>query len=139
MVSTTTTTEFDETIASACRTAVGDSLRTVIYFTPDSFDVLYVRDDLYDGEEEAVRRVKELFVENERIGFGDAETYRKLTPEPNVEPDVGEYQFTMRIFEYGFLSRVIEGDRGVLTTTDGLQIDAFKELAVTLRKLLAEA
>jgi len=138
MASTETTTELAETITSACRTAVGDSLRTVIYFTPDGFDVLYVREDLYDGEEGAVRRVKGLFVENEQIGFGDAETYRELTPEPNVEPDVGEYQFTMRIFEHGFLSRVIQGDHGVLTTTDGLQIDAFKELAVTLRKLLAE-
>lgn len=118
---------------SACRTAVGDSLRTVIQFTPETFDVLYVRSDL--GDVEQIRREKARFVENERAGFD--EDYSD-TVETGEEPDIGAYEVTVRVFTDGFLSRVIVGDRGVILTTDGLDVDVMEELSVTLRRLLAE-
>ncbi|WP_129114971.1 DUF7522 family protein [Halegenticoccus tardaugens] len=133
-----TTDAFADSIVSTCRTAIGDSLRSVIYFTPEEFDLLYLRRDLYlDGAERA-REVKSVFVENERLGFSSRETYSQLSMEPDTEPEIGEYEFTIRVFSDGFVNRVIVGDHGVILTTDGLDIDGFEDLAITLRKLLAE-
>ncbi|WP_255197351.1 DUF7522 family protein [Halorarius litoreus] len=123
-----------DSLVSACRAAVGDSLRTVIEFTPDAFEVLYVRRDL--GDVAQVRREKAQFVENERVGFD--EDYG--TPiESGEESGIGAYEVTVRVFTDGFLSRVIVGDRGVILTTDGLDVDVMEELSVTLRRLLADA
>ena len=123
-----------DSLVSACRAAVGDSLRTLIEFTPDDFEVLYVRSDL--GDVAQVRREKAQFVENERVGFD--EDYRD-TSESGDEPTIGRYEVTVRVFTDGFLSRVIVGDRGVILTTDGLDVDVMEELSVTLRRLLADA
>ncbi|WP_254768114.1 DUF7522 family protein [Salinilacihabitans rarus] len=132
------TDDFAETIVNTARVTVGDSLRSVVYFTPDDFELLYVRADLYAGDEDAVREAKGAFVENERVGFADVETYESLATEPNVEPDIGEYEFTVRVFSDGFVSRVIVGDRGVLVTSDGIEMDPFEEMAIALRKTLAD-
>jgi hypothetical protein len=129
-----TAPSLSDSLVSACRAAVGDSLRTVIEFTPDEFEVLYVRSDL--GGAERVRREKARFVENERAGFG--EHYGDAV-DAGGEPDIGAYEVTVRVFTDGFLSRVIVGDRGVLLTTDGLDVDVMEELSVTLRRLLADA
>jgi hypothetical protein len=123
-----------DSLVSACRAAVGDDLRTVVEFTPESFEVLYLRNDL--GDVETARREKARFVESERAGFD--ERY-----DPAVEagdaPDIGRYEVTVRVFTDGYLSRVIVGDRGVLLTTDGLDVGVMEELSVTLRRLLADA
>ncbi|WP_255148645.1 DUF7522 family protein [Halorarius halobius] len=123
-----------DSLVSACRTAVGDSLRTVIWFTPDAFEVLYVRSDI--GDAASVARRKEQFVESERAGFG--ESYRRDTIDAGEEPGLGDYEVTVRVFSDGFLSRVIVGEQGVLLTTDGLDVDVMEELSVTLRRLLAD-
>jgi hypothetical protein len=39
-------TEMADSLVSATRTSLGDTLRSVVYFTPSAFDVLYVRQDL---------------------------------------------------------------------------------------------
>ena len=59
-----------ESIVSAVRTALGDTGRCVIYFTPSTFEVLYVRQDLYRSSE-AVREAKSQLVEVERVGFAE--------------------------------------------------------------------
>ncbi|MFC7046235.1 hypothetical protein ACFQH6_13160 [Halobacteriaceae archaeon GCM10025711] len=40
------------------------------------------------------------------------------------------------MFEDGFVNRVISGDRGVLLITDGLDVAAFEQVAVSIRTLL---
>ena len=130
--------EFADSLVSTCRAALGDLLRSVVYFTPEEYELLYLRSDLYGGDEERARAVKAEFVENERMGFTSDETYGKLADE-DAEPGVGDYQFTVRGFSRGFVNRVIVGDRGVLLTTDDLDIGEFEELAVTIRKMLADA
>lgn len=130
--------EFAEQLVSTCRTAVGDAVRSVIYFTADEFDLLYLRTDLYGGDRERARAAKKKLVENERLGFTTQETYNETADAPGVEPDIGEYEFTIRVFSEGFISRVLVGDRGILLTTDGIDIDAFEDMAVALRRLLAE-
>ncbi|WP_433624592.1 DUF7522 family protein [Halomicrococcus sp. NG-SE-24] len=130
--------EFADQLVSTCRPAVGDALRSVVYFTPDAFDVLYVRSDLYDGDTEKARSAKAVFIENERLGFSSSETYNELSPEEGMEPDIGEYEFTVRVFSDGFVNRVVVGDHGVLLTTNQLYLNDFEELAVSLRNQLAE-
>lgn len=137
MTETGISEEFADQLASTCRTAVGDSLRSVVYFTPDAFDLIYLRSDLYDGDHERAREAKQTLVENERLGFDSAETYNK-TAKAGFEPDIGEYEFTIRVFSKGFVNRVIVGDHGVLLTTNELRITEFEELAVALRKQLAD-
>ena len=130
--------EFADQLVSTCRPAVGDALRSVVYFTPDAFDVLYVRSDLYDGDTEKARSAKRVLIENERLGFSSSETYDELAPERGMEPDIGEYEFTIRVFSDGFVNRVIVDDHGVLLTTNQLYLNDFEELAVSLRNQLAE-
>jgi hypothetical protein len=138
MTETDISEAFSDSLVSTARTALGDTLRTVVYFTPEAFDVLYLRSDLYGGDPDRAREVKGRFVNNERLGFDSQETYRDLGEEPDAEPDIGEYEFTIRVFSDGFISRVIVGDHGVLLTTDGMEIQSFEELAISLRKLLEE-
>jgi hypothetical protein len=114
------------------RTATGDSLRSVIYFTPDDFDVLYLRSDL--DETADTRDTIEKFVASERLGFDSQEQYRGIS----TELAIGEYEYTLRMFADGFLSRIIVGEHGVILTTDGQDIDNFKVVAVALRLLLVE-
>ena len=129
--------EAADQLVRACRTAVGDSLRSVVYFTPESEQFLYLRSDLEERGERS-REVKRQFVENERMGFTSQETYDRLTEEGDARLDIGDYEFTVRVFTEGFISRVIVGEHGVLLTADEMHVDEFEELAVTLRKLLAE-
>lgn len=136
----TPASDFFESLVSACRAGIGDDLRSVVYFNPERFDVLYARSDLAtdDDRDPAGQGVRAIFVETERSGFDVEPLYTELSAEGGAEPALGEYEFTVRVFADGFVSRVIVGDHGVLTTTDGIDADAFREIAVTLRKLLAE-
>ena len=83
----------DETAAelvSACRTAIGDQLRSLTYFTETDFEQLYLRSDLEADADLAG------FVDYEALGF-DAHTAYQGT-------ELGDYQFTIRKFDRGFLS-----------------------------------
>jgi len=130
--------EFADQIVSTARPAVGDALRSVIYYTPDAFDVLYVRSDLYGGDTEEAREAKRTLVENERLGFDSRETYKGLTNAEEVEPAIGEYEFTVRVFSDGFVNRVLTDDHGIVLTTNALYLNEFEELAVSLRTLLTD-
>jgi hypothetical protein len=129
-------TELSDSLVSTARTGVGDTLRSVVYFTADEFEVLYLRSDLYDDEERA-REAKGRLVDVERAGFVDGSAYSSLAADDEEGPRFGEYEFTIRVFRDGFVSRVIVGDHGVLLTTDEMAVTEFEEVAVTLRKLLA--
>ncbi|MFP9061249.1 hypothetical protein ACLI4R_12035 [Natrialbaceae archaeon A-chndr2] len=131
--------EFAESLVSTSRVTVGDTLRSVIYFTPEDFEVLYVRSDLYGGDEDLMHEAKLTMVESERVGFQETEGYNKQSQTgTSVEPTVGEYEFTVRVFSEGFISRVIVGDRGVIVTSDEIEIGPFEDMSVAIRKMLAE-
>lgn len=129
------TTEYSDSLVSLSRTALGDTLRSVVYFTPGEFEVLYLRSDLGMDPVRA-RSAKLELVGNERLGFSTQETYRDLAEAPGVEPSLGEYLFTVRAFTDGYVARVIVGEQGVLVTTDSMDIDAFEEFAVAARRAL---
>ncbi|MFH5798973.1 hypothetical protein [Haladaptatus sp. CMAA 1911] len=128
---------FAEEIATTCRTGIGDTLRSVIHFTPTDSELLYLRSDLYGGDRAVAKERKAVFVANERLGFGTHETYRRLGEE-GFEPILGEYELTIRAFADGFVSRVIVGDHGILMTSDNLPIADFEDVAVSIRKQLED-
>ncbi|WP_137285159.1 DUF7522 family protein [Halorussus salinisoli] len=111
-------------LVSACRTSVGDELRSVTYFTEDDEEQVYLREGL-EAEADLVG-----FTDNERLGFRTQAVYH--------DTELGEYLFNIRVFERGYLTRVIVDDHGAFVTTDEMEIDLFKELASAVRTVLAE-
>lgn len=109
-------------IRSACRTAVGDSLRSITYYTQDAYQQLYLRPDL-DSDADLAG-----FVEHESIGFRAQTAYRGS--------ELGEYRYTIRAFENGYLTRVMVGKHGVFVTTDGLTMRRSEDVAAALRSVL---
>lgn len=110
-----------EQIVETCRTAIGDELRSVVYFTGDDYEQLYVRENLsIDADVEA-------FVENERAGFARAR---------DAESELGPYEYTVHAFENGYLTRVVAGGAGVFVTTDELSIRRFRDAAVAIESVL---
>ncbi|GAA0197970.1 DUF7522 family protein [Haladaptatus pallidirubidus] len=81
--------------------------------------------------------MKTVFINNERLEFGTHETYNRIR-EDGAESDIGDYELTIRAISDGFISRGIVGDHGVLLTSDSLHIVNCEEVAVSLRKMLAE-
>lgn len=126
-----------DSIVSICRAGLGDSLRTVITFTPSDYEVLYLRADL-EGDRHHRRKLHEDFVDIERFGFASQGRFNQLSAEHDTEPEIGSYVATIRVFTNGFVARVIVGDYGVVVTTDELDIASFEDLAVAIRTLLAE-
>lgn len=111
-----------EELISAARTATGDELRSIVYFTATDYEQLYLRSDLEAAADMGP------FVANERLGFTSQQTYG--------ETELGEYQSTIRTFDFGYLTRVIVGDAGVFVTTDEMDIDRFEEVSTALRRVL---
>ncbi|MFC6952934.1 DUF7522 family protein [Halorubellus litoreus] len=104
------------------RAVVGDGVRSVTYFTPDDVDQLYLRDDLEPDADVAG------FADTERLGFRSQTDYD--------DSELGDYTFTIRVFDHGYLTRVIHDDHGVFVTTDPLTRDRFEELAAALHEEL---
>ncbi|WP_254536928.1 DUF7522 family protein [Halomarina litorea] len=129
-------TTLSDSVVGTARTGLGDALRAVVAFTPEDCTPLYLRSDLRD-EERDVRPDIERFVAIERGVFAERDGYGDLATTSGAEPAIGEYEATIRLFSEGFVGRVVVGDRGVLLTTDEMDIDAFEEVSVALRKVLA--
>jgi hypothetical protein len=127
--------ELTDSLVSATRTSLGDTLRSVVYFTPSAFDVLYVRQDLY-GSPEAAREAKAQLVELEQAGFAER-PLRTLIAQQEVGSDIGPYNFTVRFHENGFVVRVFHDDVGVLFTADRMDVRAFEEAASAIRGVLS--
>ena len=113
-----------EPLVSAVRTAIGDDLRSLVSFTRDDFEQLYLRSDLERGAD------VEGFVGNERLWFDAMTAYGGS--------ELGEYQFTVRAFTDGYVVRVVEGDRGAFATTDRIPVGEFSEVATAMRGVLRE-
>lgn len=111
-----------DALIRAARTATGDELRSVTYFNESAVEQLYLREEL-DRTADLVG-----FAESERHGFHARSLYR--------DTQLGAYQFTVRVFANGYLTRVIANGHGVWVTTDSMEIDRFEELAAALRALL---
>ena len=113
-----------EELRSVCRTTVGDELRSITYFTEEEVVQLYLRSDL--------KRTADLvgFADHERLGFRSQSAYRNT--------QLGEYQATIRMFENGYLSRVIRGPHGVWVTTDEMSMERFEELTSALESVLED-
>ena len=109
-------------LISAIRTVVGDELRSITYFTEEEVEQVYLRGDL-EAEADLVG-----FADTERLGFRSQTDY--------TDTELGPYRFTIRVFDQGYLTRVIEGDHGVFVTTDPMVRDRFEELAAALRETL---
>jgi len=106
-------------LVSAVRTAGGDEVRSITYFTEDGVEQVYLRGDLETGADLVG------FADVERLGFRSQTDYQGS--------ELGEYRFTIRVFEHGYLTRVIDDGHGVFVTTDPMARDRFDELAAALR------
>ncbi|TYL36538.1 hypothetical protein CV102_22215 [Natronococcus pandeyae] len=124
MSSSVSTDDLGEELVSVCRTAIGDELRSITYFTADDHEQLYLRDDL-ERDADIDR-----FVANERLGFTSQQTYGNS--------ELGDYEFTIRVFEWGYVTRTIVGEHGVYVTTDPLNMNEFHEVATAIRTVLEE-
>ena len=124
MTAPSTSDELTEELVSVCRTAIGDGLRSITHFTADDSEQLYLRSDLERDAD------LERFVSNERLGFTSQQTYG--------DTELGAYEFTIRVFEWGYVTRVIVGDHGVFVTTDPLNVAEFHEVATAVQTVLEE-
>lgn len=116
--------EVADQLVSACRTTVGDELRSITYFTEDEEEQLYLREGLEPGADIVG------FADNERLGFRTQAVYQNT--------ELGNYRFNIRVFERGYLTRVIVDDHGAFVTTDEMEINRFRELASAVESVLAD-
>ena len=105
-------------LVEGCTEVAGDALRSMVWFTEDDFDQIYLTD--YLSAEADIQS----FVDNEREGF-----HRVPTHEGS---ELGRYEYTIRRFAAGYLVRVISGDQGVFVTTDQLPIETYDALAAAV-------
>ena len=112
-------------IRSVSRTALGESCRSVTYFTKDDFEQLYLRADL---EKDADLTG---FIGHEWRGF-------RLTQAAYEGSELGEYRYTIRAFENGYLIRVTGEREGVFVTTDSRPLHDFETVADALREVLRD-
>ncbi|MFB6070653.1 MAG: hypothetical protein ABEJ76_06470 [Halanaeroarchaeum sp.] len=115
--------EARDQLVSTCRTSVGDSLRSVTYFTRTAFEQLYLREDLARDADLST------FVGHERRAY-------ETTHDVYGDSELGAYEYTIRSFENGFLLRVTAENEGVYLTTDGLTIQQFDKVATAIERTL---
>ncbi|WP_424017846.1 DUF7522 family protein [Halorientalis pallida] len=116
---------FAEKLVTTARTAAGDSLRSLTYFTRSNFEQLYLRDDLERDAD------LDSFIGHEWRGF-------KNTTDAYRGTELGEYRYTIRVFENGFLLRVTSDRDGVFLTTDGATIRDFNSYVTAIKEVLDE-
>ncbi|MEF8774527.1 MAG: hypothetical protein V5A23_04855 [Halobacteriales archaeon] len=61
---------------------------------------------------------------------------RSAVGRDHPESNIGEYEFTVRFHEEGFVIRMLGGDAGVLLTTDDMDVDAFEDAYSAIEQLL---
>ncbi len=115
--------ELESRLVAAARTAVGDSLRSVTYFTAEAYDQVYLRAGL-DSDADLTG-----FVEHESVGFRARTAYRGS--------ELGGYRYTVRAFQNGFLVRVTEADHGLFFTVDDISLRSAEEAAEAVSRVLA--
>ncbi|GGL29943.1 hypothetical protein GCM10009037_12060 [Halarchaeum grantii] len=115
--------EARERLRIIARTAVGDSLRSVTYFTRTDFEQVYLRSDLERDADLSS------FIGAEWQSF-------QLTQDTYGASELGDYQYTIRAFENGYLLRVTTDREGVFITTDGLTMTDVESCASALEETL---
>lgn len=112
-----------ERLTTTCRTAVGDSLRSVAYFDRTDYTQVYLREDL--------ERDADLmsFIGHEWHDFTTAK-------DSYAGSELGDYRYTIRVFGNGFLVSVGTDEAGVFVTTDRLSLQDFEALASAVVELL---
>lgn len=105
-------------LVDRCVDVVGGDLRSIASFTEDAFDQIFLRD--YLSAEADIKA----FVDNERDGFTRVPTHERS--------ELGRYQYTIRVFEHGYLTRAIVDQHGVFVTTNQVTHETHDELAATL-------
>lgn len=117
--------EAADNIVRTSRTSLGDSLRSVTYFTRDDYEQLYLRDDLSRDADLTS------FIGHEWRGFKTAQAAYEGT-------ELGDYQYTIRVFDNGFLLRVTDEREGVFVTTDSLTMGDFNTVAQAVQSVLRD-
>lgn len=112
-------------LTRTCRTAVGDSLRSLTYINRFDYEQLYLRGDL---ERDADLNS---FIGNEWHDF-------KMTQDAYRGSELGDYSYTIRVFENGYLVRITTEDSGVFVTTDGITMQDFEALSTAVIEVLDE-
>lgn len=110
-------------LRTVCRSAVGDDCRSVTYFDATNYMQVYLRDDL---EQDADLMS---FIGHEWHDY-------KTTTDAYAGSELGQYRYSIRVFENGFLVRIGVGDSGVFVTTDGLKLKDFESLIAAISELL---
>lgn len=112
-----------ERLVRVCRTGMGDTLRSVTYFTRDDFEQLYLREDLERDAD------LDRFVDHEWQSY-------EITQDAYRASELGEYRYTVRVFENGYLVRVTTPREGVFVTVDDLTTGRFEEITAAIGGLL---
>jgi hypothetical protein len=117
----------EDQLMRSCRTTVGDSLRSVTYFTRDDYVQVYLRGDLEQDADLSS------FIGHEWYDFSNTQTAYTYQGS-----ELGEYEYTIRAFENGYLVRADVDGGGVLVTTDGITMQGYEELVAAIRGVFAE-
>jgi hypothetical protein len=112
-------------LVRVARTATGDRLRSVTYFTRTDYDQLYLRSDLEQDADVMS------FIGHEWHDF-------KNTRNAYRSSELGGYRHTIRVFENGYLLRITTDRDGVFVTTDGLTMSDFEAVATAVVSVLEE-
>jgi len=115
--------ELDQQLRRSARTAAGDRLRSLTYFTDDDHEQVYLRSDL-DADADL-----SAFVARARDGFDAADAYKGT--------ELGDYRYTIRRFEHGSVVRVTAEESGAIATAEGLTVERCEEIASALHSVLA--
>ncbi|MCH7661985.1 MAG: hypothetical protein IH933_15870 [Euryarchaeota archaeon] len=110
-------------LVRTARTAIGDSLRSATYFTRDDYEQLYLRSDLEQDADLST------FIGTEWRGF-------RITKDAYQGSELGDYNYTIRVFDGGYLVRMTTDREGVLVTTDGITMQDFEALASAIGAVL---
>lgn len=99
----------------ACRSTIGDRLRSVAIDSPEWSGTVYRRHDLERGADEMVRAAA--------VANGDACADGGRTVVP---------------FENGYVAHLQHGDTQVIATSDGIKMDRETELSAVVRGVLSQ-
>ena len=125
MASTLLVEDVADQVVTAARTATGDRLRSVTYFTRTDYDQLYLREDL-ERDADVMS-----FIGHEWHDF-------KNTRDAYRSSELGAYRHTIRVFENGYLLRITTDRDGVFVTTDGLTMSDFEAVASAVVAVLED-
>ncbi len=118
-------TSLADQLVRVARTATGDRLRSVTYFTRTDYDQLYLRGDLEQDADVMS------FIGHEWHDF-------KNTRNAYQNSELGRYRHTIRVFENGYLLRITTDRDGVFVTTDGLTMSDFEAVATAVVSVLED-